>query len=445
MRLHEEACRAGRVSAFVPASGSGTRLFQSLLHLQRSHETELEHVRWRAARGDEPARDALIVLENITEFAIWPALERLGASPGSLDSILRALFADHGARYHRMPKGLIPFHMYADGVQTAVAEQLNESAAVMTGSATCHVHFTIAEGQRDQFEHEVRKAVAQLEPAHGVRFHVDFSVQSPVTDTIAIDVNGNIRRDAEGHIVFHPGGHGALLHNLHESKGDVVLIKNIDNIARRELIPKIAEVRRLISGLLLHVEAQVHTAIRKLRERGEAQESLDLLKREFGIRSRDALPDDEARRRYAMFQLNRPIRVCGVVGALEHAGGRPFWMNTEGRGPSLQIVEGAEVDLDNPRERHLFHKSFYFNPVDIACSIRDVDGQPFDLAAFASPERAFIARKVLGGVPSLLYEHPGLWNGAMGLWNTLFVEIPDFAFNPVKSVSDLWSSGHRRQ
>jgi hypothetical protein len=446
LRLHDEACKAGRLSAFVPASGSGTRLFHSLLQLQRSHETDLEHVRWRADRGDETARDALIVLENITGFAVWPTLERLGASPASLESILRALFGDQGPRYHQMPKGLIPFHVYADGVQTAVAEHLNESAAVTAGAAVCRVHFTISEKHRDQFEGEVTASIAHLERVHGVRFQVDFSVQSPATDTIAIDMAaGNIRRDPAGHIAFHAGGHGALLHNLHESKADVVLIKNIDNVARRELAPRIAEVRRLVSGLLLRIEKEVHSAIRQLRDGRGVQEALALLEREFGITPADGLKNEESRRQFAMSQLNRPLRVCGVVGALEHSGGRPFWMNTAGRGPTLQIVEGAEVDLDNPRERQLFHKSFYFNPVDIACSIRDADGQPFDLAAFASPERAFIAKKVLAGVPSLLYEHPGLWNGAMGLWNTVFVEIPDFAFNPVKSISDLWSSGHRRQ
>ena len=445
MRLHEEACRAGRVSAFVPASGSGTRLFQSLLQLQRTQETGLEHVRWRAARGDETARDALIVLENVTKFAIWPALERLGASPGSLGSILRSLFGEHGPRYHHMPKGLIPFHLYEDGVRTAVAEHLNESALVMGGSATCRVHFTIAEGHEEQFHAEVSHAVAELERAHGVRFHVDLSVQSPATDTIAIDHTGNIRRDAEGHIVFHPGGHGALLHNLYAAQGDVVLIKNIDNIARRELAPKIAAVRRLISGMLLHTEHQVHTAIRALREGGGVQQPLALLEREFGVRPPDTLSGDESRRNYAMAQLDRPIRVCGVVGTLEYAGGRPFWMNTEERGASLQLVEGAEVDLDDPRERQLFHTSPYFNPVDIACSIRNADGKLFDLASFTNPQRAFIAKKVLAGVPSLLYEHPGLWNGAMDLWNTVFVEIPDFAFNPVKSISDLWSPGHYPQ
>jgi len=441
--LHEEACRAGRVSGFVPASGSGTRLFSSLLHLHRDRETDLERVRWRASRGDEVARDALIVLENITQFAVWPELERLGCAPGSVDHILRMLFGEGGLRCHERPKGLVPFHLYPEGVRTAVAEHLNEIAAVMAGGREARVHFTISDAHRPLFDKELSKETSRLEQALGLKFHIAMSVQSPATDTIAVDLEGHIRRDSAGRIVFHAGGHGALLPNLQQSNGDVVLIKNIDNIARRELVARISHLRRMISGMLLQIEKEVHAAVRRLRDGGSVGDALRVLERQFGLRPPGPVADDEAGRRNVMSQLNRPIRVCGVVATLEHAGGRPFWTDTGSRGPSPQLIEGAEVDLDNPRDRKLFHQSRHFNPVDLACSIRDADGQPFDLASFVIPDRALVARKVLSGVPSLLYEHPGLWNGSMGLWNTTFVEIPDFAFNPVKSISDLWASGHR--
>jgi hypothetical protein len=328
-------------------------------------------------------------------------------------------------------------------VRTAVAEHLNESAAVtVAGQKTCHVHFTISEAHSQLFQRELTQETARLERALGVRFHVDLSVQSPATDTIAIDHDGNIRRDASGHIVFHPGGHGALLDNLAKSDGDVVFIKNIDNVARQDFLPKIAEVRQQLAGILLHVEKHIHEVVRRLRRGDGLEEAIELLDREFGVKADTGRRDDETRQQ-ALSQLNRPLRVCGVVSTLDHAGGRPFWLETAGRGASLQIVEGAEVDLENPRDRKLFHQSRHFNPVDIVCSIRDADGQSFELSAFVVPERALIAKKVLSGVPSLLYEQPGLWNGAMGLWNTVFVEIPDFAFNPVKSISDLWAPGHR--
>ena len=401
-------------------------------------------MKWRASHGDEVARDALVVLENIRSFALWPELEVRGCSPHSIEHILRLLVGAGGLLYHERPKGLIPFHLYSDGVRSAFAEHLNEAAQLTAdGQKNCDVHFTIGELHMRQFRSERDREAARFEEALGVRCRVTFSVQSHDTDTIATDLHGKIRRDGSGRIVFHPGGHGALLNNLARLGADVVLIKNIDNVARREALHEIADVRRHISGLLLYLESQVHNSVRKLRDGHDAQGALELLERQFGVRSSAPLPDEESRRRYAAFQLDRPIRVCGVVSSLDHTGGRPFWTETPGHGLSLQIVESAEVDLDNEQTRNVFHQSHHFNPVDIACSLRDANGEPFDLEAFVIPDRAIVARKVLAGVPSVIYEHPGLWNGAMGLWNTAFVEIPDFTFNPVKSMADLWAPGHR--
>lgn len=443
LRGHEEACAQGRISSFVPASGSGTRLFHSLLHLYRNRESRIERVRELASSGDELARDALAVLENITEFAFWPELGQRGCMPDSLEQVLHLLFGE--LRYQDVPKGLIPFHQYDAGIRTAFAEHLYEAAALGTDrDGNCRIHFTVGGDHQSHFEDQLRRETATIEQLLNVRLHVDFSTQSSETDTIATDLGGRIRRDADGEIAFHAGGHGALLRNLSRCGGDIVLIKNIDNVAHRKLLGEITYLRRQISGMLLRVERQVHQAIRELRDGRPPDEALRLLAVEFGVQSLEALADDEARRRYAVSQLNRPIRVCGVVRTTGHAGGRPFWTDTKGRGPCLQIIEGAEVDLDDPEEKALFQQSGHFNPVDIACSLRDVDGEPFDLSSFAVPERAIVARKVISGVPSLVYEHPGLWNGGMGLWNTVFVEIPEVGFNPVKSISDLLSAGHRR-
>ncbi len=385
-----------------------------------------------------------MVLDNIRSFALWPELQARGCSPHSLEHILRVLFGAGGLGYHERPKGLVPFHLYDDGVRSAFAEHLNEAAKLTADEQkNCDVHFTIGELHVRQFESERDREAARFKEALGVRCRVTFSVQSHDTDTIATDLHGKMCRDGSGRIVFRPGGHGALLNNLARLGADVVLIKNIDNIARREALQEIADVRRQISGLLLHLESQVHDAVRKLRDGHGAQDALELLERQFGIKSLVPLPNEESRRRYAAFQLDRPLRVCGVVSSLDHTGGRLFWTETPGRGLSLQIVESAEVDLDDARTRDLFHQSHHFNPVDMACSLRDANGTPFDLDAFVVSDRAIVARKVLAGVPSLVYEHPGLWNGAMGLWNTAFVEIPDFTFNPVKSMADLWAPAHR--
>jgi hypothetical protein len=326
--------------------------------------------------------------------------------------------------------------------RAAFAEHLREAAMLGTDAhRRCRVHFTVSDTHRALFEEAARRECALLQRELGVTFDIGFSVQAPATDGVGIDHEGRVLRDASGRIAFRPGGHGALLANLAQHGGDVVLIKNIDNIAREEFQDRIVDQRRLISGLLLLVEHEVHALVRELREGADPGAALDLLARRFGVTA-EGLSGD-ALRAWAIAQLNRPLRVCGVVATQEHAGGRPFWVTTPGRGDTLQLVEGAEVNLERAEERELFMQSRYFNPVDIACSLRDVDGRPFDLQRFVVPERALIARKSVGGRMSAVYEHPGLWNGGMGLWNTVFLEVPAFTFNPVKSLADLWTPAHR--
>jgi hypothetical protein len=442
--LHRRAAADGRISSFVPASGSGTRLFQSLLSLYREEETDVERVRSRAGRGDPIAKDALIVLDNIREFALWPELESRGCSPDALDQVFDALFSESGRQYHELPKGLIPFHRYTSGARTAFGEHLREAAALGTDShRRCRVHFTVAATHQALFEEAWRRERPVIERELQTTFELRFSVQSPETDAIGVDAGGRILRDKSGQIAFRPGGHGALLANLTAGDGDIVLIKNIDNIAREELQGGVVEARRAICGLLLLIEGEVHAQLRRLRNGGDPRPALDLLVRRFGIIPAVMPGTDDPLREYAIAQLDRPLRVCGVIATDAHAGGRPFWVYTGDRGSTTQLVEGAEVNMDDPHEREVFNQSRHFNPVDIACSIRDVDGRPFDLKQFATADRALIARKVVGGTPSSVYEHPGLWNGGMGLWNTVFLEIPARTFNPVKSIADLWEPGHR--
>jgi hypothetical protein len=442
--LYEHAAAAGRVSSFVPASGSGTRLFQSLMHLSREHETDFAHIRWRANRGDAVAKDALIVFDNIRHFAIWTELQRCGCSPQSLPQIFQTLFEEGGLQYHELPKGLIPFHKYGTEIRSAFEEHLRESAALGTNAEhACRIHFTVSPSHKVLFEREWERIRPHVEQDLDTQFFVDFSVQSPGTDTIAVDSQGNILRDRSGHITFRPGGHGSLLPNLASCGGDIVFIKNIDNVAREEFMEAIVGVRRLIGGLLLSVERDVHDTIRRLRQGEDPQPAIQLLDTQFSVKPQRGLKGNEVLREYAISQLNRPIRVCAVVGTLDHAGGRPFLVNTLDRGLTPQIVEGAEIDLNDPHNTVVFKRSRHFNPVDIACSIRDLDGRAFDLQQFAIWSRAIIAEKVIGGEPARLYENPGLWNGAMGLWNTIFVDVPDFVFNPVKSLSDLWAPRHR--
>jgi Domain of unknown function (DUF4301) len=445
-RAHDEAAAAGRVSSFVPASGSGTRMFQSLLQLSLEGETSLDAIRKRGLAGDKVANDALVVLENVRAFALWPDMMRRGCAPESNDRVLPTLFAENGPRYHDLPKGLVPYHRYGDADRTAFIEHVYEAVPLVKDArGDCRLHFTVSPSHVERFASAWRAAKAEVERTLDARVRILFSTQSPATDAIAVDLQGHLYRDGRGQIVFRPGGHGALLDNLAKLDGDIVLVKNIDNIARQERSRDIIPIRRLLSGLLVIVEREVHEAIQRLRDGEDADAALRLLRARFGITAGEELNRGDLRTAYAMTELNRPLRVCGVIKTGEHTGGRAFWVDVPGRGPALQIVESAEIDTSDARSKALFDSAPFFNPVDIVCSLRDLDGKPYDLRQFTSPERAIVASKSLGGVPSLVYEHPGLWNGGMGLWNTVFIEVPGFTFNPVKSLADLWTEGHRMQ
>jgi uncharacterized protein DUF4301 len=437
LKLHHEAAQSGSCHWFVPASGAASRMFKDLVVALAPPVPE-------KSRKKKPVPENLALkqfLHEIRRFPFYADLDKaLGgklaalAEAGEHRPILETMLAAAGLGFADKPKGLMPFHAY-DGVTcTAFEEHLVEAGQVVRDAAQrARLHFTVSPEHMDAFHALFEKVRGRYELQLGVHFDVGFSVQNPKTDTLALDAEGKLFRDPEGMLLFRPGGHGALLDNLAKLAGDIVLVKNIDNIARHERSRDIVPIRRQLSGLLAAIEREVHDAIERLRDGAGADDALRSLESRFGIRAGGD----------AMAALNRPLRVCGVIRTGEHTGGRAFWVDVPGRGAALQIVESAEIDTSDEKSTALFDSAPFFNPVDIVCSLRDVDGMPFDLARFTSPERAIVASKSLGGVPSLVYEHPGLWNGGMGLWNTVFVEVPGFTFNPVKSLADLWTEGHR--
>ena len=359
LSLADEAARAERLSKFVPASGAASRMFAFLETGSPDHE------------------DVRRFEENRHRFAF------------SADDV-EALAA--------LPKGLLPFHRYAGTSRTPFEEHLVEAAAtVRDADGICRLHVTVSPDHRAAFAAALESARPRLEREIRARFDVRFSEQSPSTDTVALDDSGRVFRDTEGRILFRPGGHGALLKNLQESGGDVVLVKNIDNVvpdARRA--PTILW-KRLLAGLLVRLE--------------------------------------RASRR------DRPIRVCGVVRNAGEPGGGPFWVAGPG-GESLQIVESAQVDLADPGQAAIWGAASHFNPVDLACSLRDAAARPFDLPRFVDERAVFVAKKTHEGRTLLALERPGLWNGAMAHWETVFVEVPKETFAPVKRILDLLRPEH---
>ncbi len=399
-----EAQARGRFLKFVPASGAASRMFRSLAAIAgRFPDGGRAAVRTAAANGDAEAQEVLDLVAHLPEMALGRALEdrrpgllaRLaGASAApDLTPLFELFFSSAGGEspLASYPKGLLPFHWAGVRPRTAFAEQLAEGECYLEDSESIsRFHFTVAGEAASLF---ARELAAVAEP-----YEVGFSEQLPATQALALDEAGNPARFADGRLLLRPSGHGALLGNLAATAGDLVFVKNIDNILPGSRHEAIAHWKLLLAGKLLEV----------LDERGG----------------------------------DAPWRVCAVVANSGEPGGGPFWVaSPEGR-PSLQIVESAEVAAGDSSQTELFRGGTHFNPVDLVVALRDVAGKPWDLERFVDPARALVARKSEGGKILRIFERPGLWNGAMAGWNTLFVEVPAWTFAPVKTVLDLARPEH---
>lgn len=400
----EQAARAGRLSAFVPASGAATRLTEALLKAWQDLPRS-----W----GEQAVVDAVVA--GAPSMALWPALRAHGAEAGDAASILRA--AMEGLELHQLPKGLVPFFKAADGGAIRPVDQHLADALALVADAEgrARVHFTVSPAHHESF----RSAASSAPP--GVE--VSFSFQDPSTDTIAADASGAPFRDASGRPMFRPGGHGALLHNLHALDADVVVVRNIDNVAPGEHQPALVAWRQQLVGLLVRVQREAHGWVRALRSGADPAGA-----REFARRWLGPVPDDRLAER-----LDRPWRVAAMVPNVGQPGGGPFWAESPD-GVTLQIVESAQVD---PSQREILARATHFNPVDLVLGLRDAEGQRHDLLRWTDPDAILVSEKSSGGRVLKALEHPGLWNGGMARWNTVFVEAPAETFRPVKTLAEL--------
>ncbi len=449
--LHREAADEGRCSKFVPASGAASRMFGDLLHYRNAASPPDAAVLEADIRsGSREARALRTFIESVHDFAFAGDLARaVGRAGGDLDRlvgsgrygpVLEGLLSEDGLDCSRLPKGLIPFHAYADGSRTPFEEHLVEAADVVRDrEGRCRVHLTVSAEHLDSFESALRRARARHEERLGIRFEVTLSVQKPSTDTLALDEDGRPFRTDGGTLLLRPAGHGALLSNLGGIGADVVLVRNIDNVVPDRLKPIVCKASRAISGLLLRARKEIFEHLRKLEEgsdRGAPAEAAALLRR---LMHRQAVPDREA----LIVELDRPLRVCGMVRNTGDPGGGPFWT----RGPrgevSIQIVEGAQVDPASEEQGKLYASATHINPVFMALGLRDHRDEPFDLDRFVDEDAVIVARKSHEGRKLIGLERPGLWNGSMARWNTIFVEVPLEVFNPVKTVNDLLREPHR--
>lgn len=439
--FHEEAARQGRIGKLVPASGAASRMFKALL--EDLHD-----------RPAEPSADVRTFFDNLPRFAFAEDLAALTqGNEGDRRAVLAALLTGQGLGYADLPKALLKFHRYPDGARTSFEEHLVEAAATTRDAqGICRVHFTVSPGHEEELRRLLEEVRARYEERLGVRFEVSFSSQERSTDTLAVDLENRPFRLEDGTLLFRPGGHGALIHNLQTLAGqgwDIVLLKNIDNVVPDDRKETGLLWKKLLSGALLALQTRIFGYLERLEDgpsvTPELLEEVEKFMTDALVRP---VPPEmslkaEELRRYFLRILDRPLRVCGVVRNQGEPGGGPFWVAGLDGEVSLQIAETSQIDPADHAQQEILRASTHFNPVDLACALRDRHGRPYDLEKYIDPSTVFIAKKSHEGRLLKALERPGLWNGAMADWNTIFIEVPDATFAPVKTVLDLLRPEHQ--
>lgn len=440
--LYDSVRTRKRIVKFVPASGAATRMFKSLFEYVESRNLN---------------QDAEEVLEKLNTFAFYSELKEILLREGirpeesyrpeiSLKIIDRILGV-HGLNYGNLPKGLIKFHLYDDKARTAFEEHLVEGVMYASGKDDrVNIHFTVSPEHKAGFMKLLDSIRDAFEESYKVVFDVEFSEQKPSTDTIAADHNNEPFRDKDGNIVFRPGGHGALLDNLNEIDADIIFIKNIDNVIPDKLKPVTIRYKKALAGLLIKLQNEIFDYLDILDVPGAAviPDIVAFVENNLGYRFPFGFevlsePEKEAKLKNI---LNRPLRVCGMVRNQGEPGGGPFWVKSNEGSLSLQILESSQFDFSIAEHKHAFQASTHFNPVDLVCATKNSEDERFDLFRFRDPDTGFISVKSKDGKELKALELPGLWNGAMAFWNTVFVEVPVETFNPVKTINDLLRPQH---
>jgi len=456
VEMHNAAAAEGRFTKFVPASGAASRMFKSLLALHEYADCSHEKLEVRAAAEDEDAHFGLAFFDGLPRFAFYAQLvdelTRRGLDPavwlenGDYEIILAAMFDAQGLNLAGLPKGLIAFHQDGDICRTPVAEHMLEAVETLLSSdKIATLHFTVSPEHQPGFETETAIWATQHP---NVQFDISFSHQSPSTDTIAADMDNQPFRDMMERLVFRPGGHGALLKNLSELDADTVFIKNIDNV----LPPVRAEAsnveKRVLGGYAIQLTDKRNDALFDLEAHhlnaSRLEEIIEFATKELHLHMPGIESMEPISRQYALLHaLNRPLRVCGMVINEGEPGGGPCWVKHSSRRIDRQIVETVQVDPDDSVQQAILASATHFNPVDLVCVLRDHHGRPYDLNAYVDHDTAFISHKSRDGKDLKALELPGLWNGSMADWLTVFVEVPAFTFNPVKTVNDLLKEEHQ--
>ncbi len=436
------------VVKFVPASGAASRMFKNMFA-------------FLSASYDVPTTDfEKEFFKNFKKFAFRKALcekckENEGKcakdliAEGNYKAVVSNLLEAKGLNYGQLPKGLLLFHEYGeDEVRTPMEEHLVEGALYASSNGVANVHFTVSHDHLELFKAKVAEKVKGYEEKYGVKYNISFSEQKPSTDTIAANTDNTPFRNEDGSLLFRPGGHGALIENLNEIDADVVFIKNIDNVVPDRLKKDTVTYKQIIAGILVTLQKKAFEYLELLDSgrynHAKLEEIIHFVQRDLCCRKPDIKELEDAELViYLRKKLNRPMRICGVVKNVGEPGGGPFLTYNSDGTVSLQILESSQIDKNNEEYMKMFTEGTHFNPVDLVCATKDYKGNPFNLPDYVDPSTGFISSKSKGGKELKALELPGLWNGAMSDWNTVFVEVPLSTFNPVKTVNDLLRDQHQ--
>ncbi len=437
---------------FVPASGAATRMFKALHNFAEEFDPEKQDLRgYLDNKGD---KDLQRFFNHIEELPFYDhALEKAKMNHSDFEDrsndaknllMVKTMLEPDGLYLSNLPKGLVPFHKYDSHIATAFEEHLIEAAKYLSVKGVAKLHFTVGEGDKEKFQGEWKEIWQRVEEKTGVKLEIEYSYQDPKTDTIAVDNNNEPFRTEEGDLFFRPGGHGALIENLNQLEEEIVFIKNIDNVVTEDSVQNVVDHKKMLGGKLFQVRKSIFEYL-KILDSGEVskeklKEIKNFLNEDLYVKNADEENVDAS---YLKEKLDRPLRVCGMVKNEGEPGGGPFLVKDKEGEISLQIIEGAQIDNDNPEQAKTAREATHFNPVDIVCSLRDHEGGSYDLNDYVDEDMSFIADKTKDGKPLKALERPGLWNGGMAKWNTIFVEVPVETFNPVKTVSDLLKDSHQ--
>ena len=449
IREWEQYKAAGHhITKFVPASGAASRMFKNMFAFLH-------------APYDAPTTDfEKTFFEGIKKFAFREALcDKCKANDGKniktmlqdgdYKAIVRNMLTPEGLNYGQLPKGLLLFHSYPDGPRTPMEEHLVEAALYAVSNGKANIHFTVSHEHLPLFEKMVNDKKKKYEDKFGVQFNVTFSEQKPSTDTVAVNPDNTPFRNDDGSLLFRPGGHGALIENLNEIDSDVIFIKNIDNVVPDRLKEDTVTYKQLLAGILVSLQKQAFEYLRLLDSGNYTHDKLEeiirFVQRTLCCRKPDIKELEDAELViYLRKKLNRPMRVCGMVKNVGEPGGGPFLTYNADGTVSLQILESSQIDTNNEEYVKMFKSGTHFNPVDLVCATKDYQGHAFNLKDFVDRKAGFISSKSKNGRELKALELPGLWNGSMSDWNTVFVEVPLSTFNPVKTVNDLLREQHQQ-